>query len=87
MARDPAISTELWDQVHQRDRVCQAAAFNFHSLTACYGPLRVHHRKLRSQGGGPDPSLLVLLCDQHHREVHDNPRRARECGLIVPSWG
>jgi hypothetical protein len=73
----------VWDAVVRRDRVCQASAYGFGSRRPCAGRLVVHHRRLRSQGGKHDPELCVALCNWHHIEVHDNPRRAQDCGLIV----
>jgi hypothetical protein len=32
--------------------------------------LEAHHIVPRSEGGTHDPSLLALLCDAHHRQVH-----------------
>lgn len=48
-----------------------------------------HHRK-RRRVGGHAPSNLVLLCGSGttgcHGWAHGNPREARICGLIVPTW-
>lgn len=55
------------------------------------GPgMNAHHRKLRSQGGMGTPSNGVLLCGSGttrcHGWAHSNVKKAREAGLIVPSW-
>jgi len=58
----------------------------------CGEPIHVtrfeaHHRRLRSQGGLDEPTNVVALdavC--HHVEVHGQPARAVEEGMIVPSW-
>ena len=73
----------VWEEVIRRDRECQASTFGFGSRRPCQGRLVVHHRRLRSQGGRHDPELCVALCNWHHIEVHDNPRRAQDCGLIL----
>ncbi|WP_363324762.1 HNH endonuclease [Corynebacterium ciconiae] len=44
----------------------------------------LHHRQLRSQGGGHTTENLVLLCHTCHEWVHRHPAQARERGLIVP---
>lgn len=58
----------------------------------CGSPrVQIHHRLMRSQGGGDTEENLILLCDQHHEHgpdaVHVNRPLARELGLIVPSHG
>jgi hypothetical protein len=78
-----SVPPEVWDLVEARDRVCQASAYGFGSVVPCSGWSVVHHRRLRSQGGVHDPAVLVLLCNGHHVEVHNNPRRAAACGLIL----
>ena len=80
-----------WAEVEQRDRVCQASAWAFGSLRPCDGPMVVHHRQAKHMGGTSDPHVhdlenLVLLCNRHHVEVHEQVARARSCGLVVPSW-
>ena len=79
-----AFDHEVWLAVERRDLYrCQASAFGFGSRHPCAGPRVVHHRRLRAQGGLDDLDNLVLLCNWHHVEVHDNPRRAADCGLIL----
>ena len=80
--REP-LPPETWEAVERRDRVCQASAYDFHSWRACRGPLVVHHRRMRSHGVDHSMENLVLLCDRHHREVHDFPTRSYDCGLLV----
>jgi len=41
------------------------------------GPLQVHHRLMRSQGGGHEPSNLAALCSGCHKMIHDH---------LVPDW-
>ena len=43
----------------------------------------VHHRKLRSRGGGWDTANCVLLCSTCHRWVTVNPALARKDGWEV----
>lgn len=77
------LPVETWHAVARRDRDCQASAYGFGSTAACNGRLVVHHRRRRSQGVDHDLSNLVLLCDLHHREVHDYPTRAYYAGLML----
>lgn len=44
----------------------------------------VHHRKLRSRGGGDDDVNCVLLCAECHTWCHRNPAVATETGWMVP---
>jgi hypothetical protein len=46
----------------------------------------VHHRRLRSQGGGDGQFNLVTLSRECHAEWHGHPLLARRHGIIVPSW-
>lgn len=46
----------------------------------------IHHRRLRSQGGGHGPENLITLCAAHHEEAHANPSAAAVLGRIVPSF-
>lgn len=67
---------------------CLAACYRFGSTRSCAGRLVVHHKALRGMGGTRDPAIhdldnLAVLCDVHHREVHDRPQRAYECGLML----
>lgn len=51
-------------------------------------PLRVHHRKLRSQGGDNKPANLAALCDYCHFIVHvERLVFGEPFGWIVPSHG
>ena len=56
------------------------------------GRFVIHHIQARGSGGTSDPALdspanLALLHDTCHREVHANPRKARERGLMVSKLG
>lgn len=52
--------------------------------------LNLHHRQLRSQGGRDSLANLISLCGSGttgcHGWVHRHVAKAREHGLIVPSW-
>lgn len=56
----------------------------------CRDPIRdsaeVHHRRLRSQGGGHDEGNLVLVHPRCHRWAHSNPAAARDLGWLVHGW-
>lgn len=45
-----------------------------------------HHRRLRSQGGGDEPTNVIGLPDVIHDWIHAHPEKAKEAGLIVPEW-
>jgi len=67
---------------------CTASTYGFGSTRPCAGRLVVHHKKVRGMGGTADPTIhdldnLAVLCDEHHREVHANPTRAYQCGLLI----
>lgn len=71
--------------VRERDRTCRAE----HLVEVpCGGPLDVHELVPRS--AWPAGYLVVenciLLCRQSHSFCHDNPRLARELGLLKSSW-
>ena len=88
MSKRYPLDGETYDRVMRRDKWCQAGTYEFGSKHPCIGHLVVHHRRTKGLGGSADPTVnatenLVVLCDRHHREVHDNPRRAYDCGLLV----
>jgi HNH endonuclease len=70
-----------------RCEVC-GVAFGYDDDPFC-GPA-LHHRKLRSQGGGHTPENLMLLHGLCHNlgsgAVHLNVAWSRERGYLVPSW-
>ena len=43
----------------------------------------VHHRLMRSQGGGHDVDNLLHLCGAGHRLVHDNPEHSYGKGWLL----
>lgn len=47
----------------------------------------VHEKLTRARGGSiVDPTNVLAVCAQHHRQIHDNPAWATELGLLTPSW-
>jgi hypothetical protein len=64
------------EEIRQRDGNCCARC-------GSPGPLHVHHRIRRSQGGKDDPATLITLCEPCHRWVHGNPMAARREGLLL----
>lgn len=58
-----------------------------HPEAGCTGGAEhLHHRKLRSQGGGHTVSNLVHICAACHRWVHGHPAAAYRCGWLVHGW-
>jgi 5-methylcytosine-specific restriction endonuclease McrA len=47
----------------------------------------IHHRKLRSGGGGHDLVNLLVLHRRCHAWAHEHPSRARAAGWIVSRYG
>jgi 5-methylcytosine-specific restriction endonuclease McrA len=45
-----------------------------------------HHRRLRSQGGGNGAENLMCLCEDHHRDVHENPAKAYAEGTMLHGY-
>ena len=48
-----------------------------------YDRVAVHHRKLRSQGGGHELTNLVLIHAECHEWTHANPTAAYVLGWMV----
>lgn len=52
--------------------------------------MALHHRKLRSRGGGDTPANLIRVHHGCHNlntdSIHLNPETAENKGWIVPSW-
>lgn len=46
----------------------------------------VHHRKLRSQGGGDEEENLVVIHPECHEFAHRNRAFAADHGWIVSGW-
>ena len=45
--------------------------------------VHIHHRLMRSQGGGHEAENLLLVCDSCHRYIHDQPEYAYERGWLL----
>lgn len=50
------------------------------------GKYEVHHRKLRTRGGGDSWANLLAVCLICHRWIHAEPTAATEAGLMLHSW-
>ena len=50
----------------------------------------LHHRRLRSQGGGDCPENILVVHHECHNlgtnSIHLNPKEAKIKGWICPSW-
>jgi hypothetical protein len=67
-----------------RDQTCRAWAMGFALDVVCSGRPHIHHRVLRSQGGGDEPESLLLLCSAHHDLAHNSRRKeANLAGVIL----
>jgi len=63
---DEAVSEDVYFQVHLRDSgMCQKPGCRASGT-------EVHHKIFRSQGGLDTMENLVLLCQEHHMEAHEN---------------
>jgi hypothetical protein len=86
IARPVQPSPELMDEIDRRaglkvatklpDSIRDALLRRHHGKCAVPGCtnrsyLHVHHTTPRSEGGTHDPDALIVLCDAHHRAVHD----------------
>lgn len=50
----------------------------------CTGqPEHLHHKRLRSQGGGHTAANLIAVCEEDHRWIHDHPDAAISLGLLA----
>jgi hypothetical protein len=45
--------------------------------------VHVHHRLMRSQGGGDEPANLLAACRSCHNHVHDHPAEAYDAGWLL----
>jgi hypothetical protein len=44
---------------------------------------QVHHRLRRAQGGGHELDNLLLVCDEAHEFIHQNPAASFEAGWLI----
>lgn len=79
--RDP-ITPEVRAEVLARDQGCVLARFE--PDHECWGPLELHHRKLRRHGDHSAENL-VTLCASGHTWVHEHVAVARAHGLLLRS--
>lgn len=50
----------------------------------CVGrAVHLHHRRLRSQGGGNEPENLLAVCAPCHDHIHRNPAESYERGWLL----
>ena len=54
-------------------------------VPACRGKLHRHHKLRRSQGGTHELANLLLVCELHHRYIHDHPDMAYPAGWMIRS--
>lgn len=50
------------------------------------GPVHIHHRKLRSQGGRNEAVNLIHIHLDCHEDIHHNPERSYALGHLVHGW-
>jgi len=87
MAVTEATVKAVRDREQGRCQLC-----NFHEHEQGRGPFELHHTRPKRMGGTsePDrdhPDRLALLHGGCHKAVHDNPRQAREAGLLESRLG
>lgn len=70
-------------EVHARsEMICEAMIRG----VCTWNGAHLHHRKMRSQGGGHEPNNLGFICDNCHRFIHGNTNWAYENGWLIHSW-
>ena len=53
----------------------------------CNGrPEHLHHRQLRSRGGGDTVENLTAVCHRCHDWIHRHPKESTALGLMVSRW-
>ena len=63
---DESVDEDIYFKVHLRDAgMCQRPDCRA-------GGTEVHHKIFRSAGGKDEEQNLVLLCQEHHQEAHEN---------------
>lgn len=72
------VTAETANDVRVRDGSCRAWSLGFALDVRCGGRNHIHHRVLRSQGGGHEADNLLLLCEVHHQLAHDVRRADAE---------
>jgi len=69
------------DDVAERAASCCEAT----TPVCTYRPEQIHHRRMRSQGGGDEPANLLYVCAACHRFIHDHPAESYERGWLMRS--
>lgn len=77
------MNSDVAREVHDRaEGMCEAMI-----PPACqFTPDHLHHRQMRSQGGGDTVNNLLVVCHVCHAWIHGHTGRAYEWGLLVKSW-
>lgn len=81
--RNDPITPEVRNEVLARDGGCVYPRFRTDHV--CFGPLELHHRKLRRHGDHRAVNLCAV-CGEAHRDIHAHPHWAYAVGLLVHSW-
>jgi 5-methylcytosine-specific restriction protein A len=86
--RNTGPSASVRDDIHARDKCCQAHVHGFGLDVRCGGGLQIHHKLPRGMGGTSDPTIndpanLVLLCQTHHAQVESNRSEAYAADLLT----
>ena len=70
-------------EVHARSEgICEAMIAH----TCGWRAEHLHHRKMRSQGGGHTTEALLNVCAACHTHIHMNTAESYERGLLVRGW-
>jgi hypothetical protein len=81
--RRAGVATDTAEAVKDRDQECQAWPLGFALDVRCSGRGHIHHRVLRSQGGGHDADNLLLICEAHHDLAHNSRRADAEAATVI----
>lgn len=77
------VAPDTAEAVKERDQECQAWPLGFALDVRCSGRGHIHHRVLRSQGGGHDADNLLLICEAHHDLAHNSRRADAEAATVI----
>jgi hypothetical protein len=77
------VASDTAEAVKERDQECQAWPLGFALDVRCSGRGHIHHRVLRSQGGGHDAGNLLLICEAHHDLAHNSRRSEAEAATVI----
>lgn len=77
------IPTSVVGVVSERCRgACEARC----TVRCTGGAEQLHHRRMRSQGGGHTVANLLFVCHACHAWIHAQPGESYRRGLLVHSW-